>query len=171
MNLPYDAGELKHHWKRKWDEDRFHHREQTEGSIYKKLRCSWFSLLHYSHFKYKWLQFQEFCDSLCWQFWNLSWTVGLSNFQAEHSDSALMNPNYGSLKQFQVLQRTCYTMSGKRWTISMMYAELLMVLTVTTFPLMCKINLRCMNKTLQITPSYLFSFLSYRCLKSWYSFC
>lgn len=41
-----------------------------------------------------------------------------------------MISKYGSLQQLQILQRTCYSESGKRWTKGGMHAELEMVLTV-----------------------------------------
>jgi hypothetical protein len=44
-----------------------------------------------------------------------------------------MNSKHGSLQQLQMLQRTWYSASRKRWTIVKMNAELQMALTVKYF--------------------------------------
>jgi hypothetical protein len=82
-----------------------------------------------------------------------------------------MNSKSGSLQHSAVLQRTCYSMSDRRWTVGEMYAKLKMALIMkcfipNTFHLSVKRLFQLMNKIQQTAPSYLFLFLSYRCLKS-----
>jgi hypothetical protein len=82
-----------------------------------------------------------------------------------------MNSKHGSQQKLQMLQRQCYRASRHWWTVGRKYAEPQMELTVkfsqlTTFLLVCKIN--CFDWWIKHCTQHphLFSFLSYRYLKS-----
>jgi hypothetical protein len=77
------------------------------------------------------------------------------------------------IQYMQMLQRTCYSASGKRRTTGGIHTEIRLIVNcfAPNNSSTCAKNLfQLINKILQTAPTYLFSFLSYRCLKSRHSF-